>query len=136
MAFSFGRTSRARLDTCHADLIRVCERALAAGEIDFTIVSGHRSVEEQQKLHAQGRTEPGPIVTQVDGIHRKSRHNADPSEAVDIAPYVNGGIAWDDIGLFDRLAVLMKSAAEAEGVAIEWGGDWNSFKDRPHFQLG
>ncbi|MBL4785095.1 MAG: peptidoglycan-binding protein [Cohaesibacteraceae bacterium] len=29
----------------------------------------------------------------------------------------------------------MKKAAEELGVAIEWGGDWKTFRDGPHFQL-
>jgi peptidoglycan L-alanyl-D-glutamate endopeptidase CwlK len=29
----------------------------------------------------------------------------------------------------------MKTAAAAEGVPVEWGGDWRSFFDGPHFQL-
>jgi peptidoglycan L-alanyl-D-glutamate endopeptidase CwlK len=29
----------------------------------------------------------------------------------------------------------VKAAAEAEGVDLEWGGDWKSFRDGPHFQL-
>ena len=29
----------------------------------------------------------------------------------------------------------MKAAAKKEGVLLEWGGDWKTFKDGPHFQL-
>ena len=31
--------------------------------------------------------------------------------------------------------IQRRLAAAAEKVAIEWGGDWKSFKDGPHFQL-
>ena len=33
------------------------------------------------------------------------------------------------------LADAMKQAATIEDVDIEWGGDWRTFKDGPHFQL-
>jgi peptidoglycan L-alanyl-D-glutamate endopeptidase CwlK len=29
----------------------------------------------------------------------------------------------------------VKAAAEKEDVALDWGGDWTSFKDGPHFEL-
>jgi peptidoglycan L-alanyl-D-glutamate endopeptidase CwlK len=29
----------------------------------------------------------------------------------------------------------MKQAAYELNIKIEWGGDWKSFKDGPHFQL-
>jgi peptidoglycan L-alanyl-D-glutamate endopeptidase CwlK len=29
----------------------------------------------------------------------------------------------------------MKAAAKAEKVPVEWGGDWTTFKDGPHYQL-
>jgi peptidoglycan L-alanyl-D-glutamate endopeptidase CwlK len=53
---------------------------------------------------------------------------------VDIAPFVGGTIRWD-WPLYDRLAVGVKQAAFEEGVPLEWGGDWKSFKDGPHWQL-
>ena len=61
-----------------------------------------------------------------------SRHLT--GHAVDIAPYVKGGISWD-WKYYYAMADAMKQAAEELGVALEWGGDWRSFKDGPHFQL-
>ena len=43
-------------------------------------------------------------------------------------------VRWD-WPLYERLAVAMKMAAQEVGVPLEWGGDWRSFKDGPHFQL-
>ncbi len=36
---------------------------------------------------------------------------------------------------YEALASQVKAAAAAEGVLVEWGGDWRSFFDGPHFQL-
>ncbi|EHH8139702.1 M15 family metallopeptidase, partial [Escherichia coli] len=32
-------------------------------------------------------------------------------------------------------AQAFKQAATEQGIAIEWGGDWKTLKDGPHFQL-
>ena len=87
----------------------------------------YRSSTEQQALYNQGRTTPGPIVT-----HAKpgqSKHNTLPSKAVDIAfKTKEGKLDWDTT-LFDKFAVIMK----AKGIS--WGGDFRSFKDKPHFEI-
>ncbi len=134
--WSFGAASRARLETVHPRLRAVVERALDLSDVDITVVSGRRSPEEQQALYAQGRTEPGPIVTNIDGVTRKSRHNYDPALAVDLAPYVAGrGVVWNDDGLFRQIAGAMRTASRELGTPLEWGGDWVSFIDKPHWQL-
>jgi peptidoglycan L-alanyl-D-glutamate endopeptidase CwlK len=62
----------------------------------------------------------------------RSRHLT--GHAVDLAVSVRGQIRWD-WPLYAKLAKAMKAAAKAEKVPLEWGGDWTSFKDGPHFQL-
>ena len=132
----FGATSRARLGGCHPDMQRVVNRALELSMVDITVVCGHRSQGEQAALYAQGRTEPGPIVTYVDGVERLSMHNYSPSRAVDLAPYVAGrGIVWDEAVYWDQIERAMKRAADELDIAVEWGGDWNRFVDKPHWQM-
>jgi peptidoglycan L-alanyl-D-glutamate endopeptidase CwlK len=88
------------------------------------IISGTRTYGQQDALFAKGRTLPGNVVTKAKG--GKSNHNF--------------GIAWD-IGVFDNGRYLGESPlydrVPATGLApgIEWGGNWTSFKDRPHYQL-
>lgn len=127
---SFGAKSLEKLNTCHPDIVKVMEVAIK--HMDFTVLYGTRTVAEQQALYAQGRTKPGPIVTNMDGIKKKSKHNYSPSLAVDIAPWP---INWDDIDRFKELAVVVKKAADTVGVAIQWGGDWKTFKDWPHWEI-
>ena len=62
----------------------------------------------------------------------KSRHIT--GHAIDIAPVVGGVIRWD-WPLYYKLADTMKQASKDVGVPVEWGGDWKSFKDGPHWQL-
>ena len=98
-------------------------KAAAAG-ITIKVISGLRTYDEQNALHAQGRSKPGRIVTNARGGY--SNHNF--------------GIAFD-IGIFDGAKYIPESprykAVGAMGVelGLEWGGNWTSIKDEPHFQL-
>jgi len=80
-----------------------------------------RTLARQKKLVASGASKT-----------MNSRHLT--GHAVDIAPLVGGKVSWE-WPLYHRLAPIVKQAALDEGVRIEWGGDWRSFKDGPHWQL-
>ena len=88
------------------------------------ITSALRTVKKQNKLFAQGRTRPGKIVTNAKG--GKSYHNF--GLAVDIVEIKNKKALWNNPD-WDKIAELGKS------LGLEWGGDWVSFTDKPHFQL-
>ena len=88
------------------------------------ITSGLRTIKEQNKLYAQGRTRPGKIVTNAKG--GKSYHNF--GLAVDIVEIKNGKALWTNPDWI-KIAELGKS------LGLEWGGDWVSIKDMPHFQV-
>ncbi|MEX2296264.1 MAG: M15 family metallopeptidase [Dongiaceae bacterium] len=119
--FKLGRRSRERLKDVHRDLVRVVERAIALSDVDFTVIEGLRSVTRQKALVAAGASRT-----------MNSRHLT--GHAVDLGADVGGELRWD-WPLYHRIADAMKRAAEELGVPIEWGGDWHSFKDGPHFQL-
>ena len=92
--------------------------------IAINIISGTRTYAEQDALYAQGRTTAGDIVTNARGGH--SNHNF--------------GIAFD-IGVFSGNRYLPESplykAVGALGMelGLEWGGNWKTIVDQPHFQL-
>jgi peptidoglycan L-alanyl-D-glutamate endopeptidase CwlK len=121
MTFALSAKSLLRLEDVHPDLVRVVKRAIKTSPTDFVVTEGLRTVERQKQLVAAGASKT-----------MKSRHIT--GHAVDIAPYVNGSVHWD-WPLFYPLAKAIKAAAVAEGVPIEWGGDWRTFKDGPHWQL-
>ena len=121
MPYAFGSRSLQRLEGIHPDLRRVMDRAIATTNIDFTVLEGMRTLSRQKKLVASGASKT-----------MNSRHLT--GHAVDIAPLVGGKVSWD-WPLYPRLAPILKQAALDEGVKIEWGGDWRSFKDGPHWQL-
>jgi peptidoglycan L-alanyl-D-glutamate endopeptidase CwlK len=116
-----GKRSREKLIGVHPDLIIVMATAIQRTEIDFAVIEGLRTVERQKELFDAGASKT-----------MKSRHLT--GHAVDIAPYIAGTIRWD-WPLYDTLSVTIKKAAQDCGIVIEWGGDWKSFKDGPHWQL-
>lgn len=122
MSITLDARSEAKLQGIHPDLVRVVHKAAAMSDMDFTILEGLRTLERQKQLLAKHAT-----------TTMKSRHLT--GHAVDIAPTIDGGIRWD-WPLYYKLAPIIKAAAAAEGVKIEWGGDWRTFKDGPHWQLG
>lgn len=86
-----------------------------------------RTVAEQDALYAQGRTQPGPIVTNAPGRSYSSYHQW--GTAFDI--YRNDGSgAYNEAGGF-----FEKVGAIGTGLGLEWGGNWKTIVDKPHFQL-
>lgn len=94
------------------------EKAAQVG-FNLRITASYRSNEEQAELYAQGRTKPGPIVTNAKP--GQSLHNT--RRAIDIVDRQKGyDLDWEKLGRI------------GESCGLEWGGRWQSFKDRTHFQ--
>lgn len=121
MAFRFSQKSLDKMKGVHPDLVKVVKRALELSSVDFTVVEGLRTLETQKKYVATGKS-----------TTMNSRHLT--GHAIDIAPYVKGTISWDWKDFYPMAEAMKKAAAELK-VPIEWGGDWKTFKDGPHFQL-
>lgn len=103
---------------------KLIEKCLENG-IKISIYQTYRTIEEQNKLYAKGRTEPGSIVTKAKGGY--SMHNY--GVAFDCAPLSNnGGIDWGNTELFKEVGKI------GESVGLEWGGSWTDLIDYPHFQ--
>ena len=121
------------LQACEASLREGFLRARRAYEQDhpgsvLRVTCTHRPVSEQQRLYARGRTEPGSVVTQVDGVTQLSKHNHFPSKAIDFCVTWAGKVSWVESDYDEVGPYLVK-----EGLI--WGGDWPTFKDRPHTEL-
>lgn len=114
------------LQGVHPDLIKVVRRAAEISSVRFTITEGVRTAERQAQLMRAGASQT-----------MRSRHlvaSNGLSHAIDVAAIVGGTIRWD-WPLYDRISIAFKQAAQEVGVPVEWGGDWKSFKDGPHYQL-
>lgn len=120
MTIALGSKSLQRLTGVHPDLVRVVHAAAMRSDLDFCVLEGLRTISRQRELLAQGAT-----------TTLKSRHLT--GHAVDLAAMSGGEIRWD-WPLYHKLAVIVKAAAAAEKVPLEWGGNWK-FKDGPHWQL-
>lgn len=119
--FKLGATSLARLKGVHPDLVRVVKRAIELTKQDFTVLEGLRTKERQKQLVAKGASKT------MNSYHITGH-------AVDVAPIVNGQVSWD-WKYYYPVRDAMKAAAKELGVKVEWGGDWKSFKDGPHWQV-
>ena len=119
--FSLGPRSKMRLNGVHSDLVKVVERAIQITTVDFTVLEGVRSPERQKALYEAGASQT-----------LNSRHIT--GHAVDLGAWVDsqGDWSWP---LYDKIAEAMKLAGSQLNVPIEWGGNWEKFKDGPHFQL-
>lgn len=121
MTYTLSKKSRGRLAGVHPDLVKVVERTIEITEIDFVVLEGVRSKTRQEHLVKAGASQT-----------MRSRHLT--GHAVDLGAYVAGSVRWD-WPLYHKLAVSVKQAAAELQVPIEWGGDWTTFKDGPHWQL-
>lgn len=147
MTFRFSQNSLNRLATVDPALQRVAKRALELSSIDFVVVQGNRTKDEQMRLFGKGRTAAQCTAKGVPASYARPSEakvtwtlnsNHIGGRAIDVAPYVNGGVNWDDngkLGLWSKIAAAFKQAAKELNVPIVWGGDWTTTKDRPHFEL-
>lgn len=125
--FSFGTKSRKKLDTCHPRLRRIATLALRRSPYDFTIIHGWRGRQVQNALVESGVSRaPWPTSR-----HNRSQDGSVPhpkkvSDALDFAPWVNGGIPWKETHIFAAIAGCFFAAAEELSFTLTWGGDWDT----------
>lgn len=110
-----------RLEGVHPDLVNVVTLAAEYSPNVFIVTEGLRSLERQKQLVAAGASQT-----------LRSRHLT--GHAVDLAVKVGKEVRWD-WPLYNALAVVMKDCADQLDTPIEWGGDWKSLVDGPHYQL-
>ena len=129
MTFTLSARSRARLIGVHPDLVRVVERAITVTAVDFSVVEGVRTLKAQHRYFELGKSQT------MRSRHLPSSNACGLSCAVDLAPWIAGRIDWESPAGWGGIAVAMKSAGVALGIPLEWGGDWSTFVDKPHWQL-
>ena len=134
---SFSKKSMTALNSCSQDIQTILLEAIKY--IDFSIIEGQRTAERQAELYAKGRTEPGEIVSNCDGIINKSKHQASPkSKAADVVPYPT---LWENENLFFALNGVIETVQKQllnDGRIkhpLKWGGNWLNLKDLPHYEI-
>lgn len=121
MAYRFSERSYKSMLGVRPELVAVATRALSVTAVDFVVIEGLRTLERQRELVRIGASQT-----------LRSRHLT--GHAIDVAAWHDGGIRWD-WPLYERIAEAMKAAADELGVPLEWGGDWTTLRDGPHYQL-
>jgi peptidoglycan L-alanyl-D-glutamate endopeptidase CwlK len=92
-------------------------------DIKLRVTQSLRTYAEQDDLYAQGRTKPGRIVTNAKGGF--SWHNF--GLALDVVEILDGQANWQtDWEEIARVGI---------GLGFSWGGNFKSFKDKPHFEI-
>ena len=101
-------------------------------QVQLVIVQDYRTYAQQDALYAKGRTASGSVVTNARG--GQSNHNF--ALAVDVFPLWEDGKLHMDVKSDQKnIKILKKIAPIGKGIGLEWGGDWKSIIDNPHFQL-
>lgn len=119
--FKFSQRSEKNLAGVNPDLVKVVRRALEISPVDFGITEGLRSTDRQRQLVAEGKSQT-----------MNSRHIT--GHAVDVFAYPTPAGSWE-WKYYAQIASAFKQAAKDLNIPIEWGGDWKTLKDGPHFQL-
>ena len=118
------------INRCHPRVIELSKKLVSACRGQGLIIGigeSFRTKEEQDALYAKGRTAPGNIVTNAKGSSYSSHHQW--GTAFDIYRSDGKGVYTDGDGFFEKVGKIGKS------IGLEWGGDWKSPVDKPHFQL-
>jgi len=130
----FSTKSKEKLATADPRLQRLFNEVIHY--FDCVILCGNRTKAEQDAAVEAGNSKtPFP----------QSKHNSDPSKAVDAGPFERkeAPIDWKDRERLTLFAGVVLAVSEIRGIHIRWGGDWdgdtelkdNSFDDLVHFEL-
>ena len=110
MPFNLSQKSLDRLEGVNDDMVRVVKKAIELTKVDFGVICGLRTVEEQEELVAKGASQTMKSK-HIDGL------------AVALMAYLGGRASWE-LNLYDDIADAMKEAAKLENVGVRWGAAW------------
>lgn len=112
-----------------SDILIECEK----NNVSIRITSAFRTAKEQEDLYTIGRSKPGRIVTKARAF--ESFHNY--GLAVDICLlHKDKSISYsltEDLD-YDGISDWLEVVKIFKSKGYEWGGDWQNFKETPHFQ--
>lgn len=115
--------------------VKLQKECLKAG-IKIKIGECVRTVAEQNALYAKGRNGvPGPIVTKAKGTDYRSMHQWGVAFDIFLDMDVDKDGKKSDDAFNNATKLFNKVGAIGKKLGLEWGGDWKSIKDLPHFQL-
>ena len=107
MAFKLSKRSLSRLEGVDERMVRVVKTAITVSKIDFGVICGLRTIEEQRELVDPKGASQTMKSKHIDGL------------AVDLMAYIGGRASWE-LNLYDDIADAMKIAADEEDVSLRW----------------
>ena len=110
MTFKLSSRSEAKLEGLDPRLVAVVKAAIHVSKIDFGVICGMRTLEEQRALVEKGASQT-----------MKSKHL--DGHAVDLMAYIGSRGSWE-LNLYDDIADAMAEAAREIDVPIVWGAAW------------
>ena len=116
MAFHLSKKSYRKLEGVNPKLVETVEKAIKLSKVDFGVIYGVRTLDEQKKLYEAGRSQT-----------MRSKHllqDDDTSHAVDLMAYDGKKPCWE-LNLYDDIADAMLMAANQTGAKIRWGAAWH-----------
>lgn len=111
MSFKLSRRSLDNLEGVDERLVAVVKHAITVSKIDFGVIQGLRTIEQQKELVAKGASQT-----------MKSKHL--DGNAVDLMAYINGRGSWE-LNVYDEIADAIKEGAKTLGVKVRWGAAWH-----------
>lgn len=157
---TFGDKSEKVYNTLHVDLQTIMLWTLKLCAVDFSLVEGYRDPAVQFEYYKRGReyrngkwviTDRSKVITNIDGYNTKSKHNYNPSLAVDIMIYIKDKpeLAYDRNHLLYIIGSAMSIAEilHNEGIIshrLRSGANWDrdgeliydqKLIDLPHLEL-
>ena len=110
--FKLSQRSFQRLAGVDEALQETVKLAIQKTKIDFGVICGMRTKEEQEALVAKGASKT-----------MKSKHLE--GKAVDLMAYIDGRASWE-LNLYDEIADAMKEASKETEVDLRWGACWTT----------
>jgi peptidoglycan L-alanyl-D-glutamate endopeptidase CwlK len=111
MTFKLSQRSLDKLEGVDKRLVAVVKHAITVTKVDFGVICGLRTIEEQRELVAKGASQT-----------MKSKHL--DGLAVDLMAYVGSRGSWE-LNLYDDIADAMKEGAKIVNAPIRWGAAWH-----------
>jgi peptidoglycan L-alanyl-D-glutamate endopeptidase CwlK len=112
MSFRLSDRSLSKLQGVDEQLVATVKLAILITKIDFGVICGIRTMEEQRALVEKGASQT-----------MRSKHLE--GKAVDLMAYIGDGRASWELNLYDDIADAMQEAAVETGAVLRWGAAWH-----------
>ena len=111
MSYKLSERSMSKLEGVDPRMQDVVMEAITLTKVDFGVICGMRTEDEQRELVAKGASKT-----------MKSKHL--DGLAVDLMAYIGSRASWE-LNLYDDIADAMAEAARNNNVKIRWGAAWH-----------